>query len=79
MLRKIILFYGDPGIGLPWAGKQGTALLWLRLRHRGFGIWFERDKYVRPRLCVGLFWVYRFEILHHCTLIEDSKFSNLWR
>ena len=71
--RKFIIFYADPGIGLPWIGKRGFTLCYYRLRSRGFGLWVERPKHLRPRLHIGIWWVYYFEVFNHCTPIGEDR------
>ena len=67
---RLIRFYGDPAIGLPWLGERGFTILWNRLRSRGVGVWLERPPYVRPVLCVGLWWTVAFQVQFHCSPVR---------
>ena len=61
-----VKIFHDPGIGFPWMGKRGVAITAFRTRHRGFGIWIHREKYVSSTLRVGIWWVFGIEFFNHC-------------
>lgn len=63
---KFIKFFHDPGIGFPWMGAHGKAITFYLTRHRGFGIWLERQRYSRPTLRLGIWWVWDFDFHSHC-------------
>lgn len=59
--NRFIHTYADPAVAFPWWGERGLCILINRLSHRGFGIWIHRERNLRPRLYIGLWWIWSFE------------------